>query len=541
MSITIPVLAQNTRPEIPRRTATHHPSIWGDRFLNYESRDMERNGRTKQQVEELKEVVRRELFKNIAKNSSEQLKLVDSVQRLGLSYHFKREMEEALQHIFETYQNKVSHDRDLYDVALRFRLLRQYGYNVSSDVFETFKDESTGKYKECLADDISSMLAFYEASHLGLHGEDTLEEALVFTTTLLKSLASAEKTDRPLSEQIICALKWPQLKSLERLQARQYISIYQDDASHNKALLELAKLDFNLLQSLYKKELGDITRWWKEVDFENKLPYIRDRIVELYVWALAVYFEPQYSLGRKILTKVLAFISVLDDTCDSYATFEELELFTAAIERWDIKFKNQLPEYMQLIFETLLNVYQEFEKEMGNEERYRVHYAKEAMKRLARAYFDEARWLNQGYIPSLEEYLDVAWLSSSIPTIAITSFVGMGDIVSKDIFEWAFNDPKSIRASAIIGRVMNDISSHKHGVSEQEAYEELNKQVIKAWKDINRELLKPTVVPMPVLVRALNLSRANDLFYKDGDGYTQVGKETKDSVAALLIDSIPLL
>ncbi|EXB75316.1 Pinene synthase [Morus notabilis] len=82
MSITIPVLAQNTRPEIPRRTATYHPSIWGDRFLNYDSRDMERNERTKQQVEELKEVVRRELFENIAKDSSEQLKLVDSVQRL---------------------------------------------------------------------------------------------------------------------------------------------------------------------------------------------------------------------------------------------------------------------------------------------------------------------------------------------------------------------------------------------------------------------------------------------------------------------------
>ncbi|EXB75317.1 (-)-germacrene D synthase [Morus notabilis] len=467
-------------------------------------------------------------------------------------------MEETLRHIFETYQNQVNHDRVLYDVALRFRLLRQHGYNVSSDVFEKFKDESTGKYKECLADDISSMLAFYEASHLGLHGEDTLEEALVFTTTLLKSLASAEKTDRPLLEEIICALKWPQLKSLERLQARQYISIYQDDASHNKALLELAKLDFNLLQSLYKKELGDITRWWKELDFENKLPYIRDRIVETYVWALALYFEPQYSLGRKILTKHIAFISILDDTYDLYATFEELELFTAAIERWDIKFKDQLPEYMQLIFETLLNVYQEFEEEMGKEEKYRVYYAKEAMKRLARAYFDEARWLNQGYIPSLEEYLDVAWLSSSIPTIAITSFVGMGDIVSKDIFEWAFNDPKSIRASAIIGRVMNDITSHKfeqkrehiassvqcytkqYGVSEQEAYEELNKQVIKAWKDLNQELLKPTVVPMPVLVGALNLSRVNDLFYKDGDGYTHVGKWIKDSVAALLIDSIPL-
>ena len=103
------------------------------------------------------------------------------------------------------------------------------------------------------------MLAFYEASHLRLHGEDTLEEALVFTTNHLESIVSA-KTDHRLSEQIRCALKRPLRKSLERLQAKQYIAIYQDEASHNKALLELAKLDFNILQSLHKEELAEILR-----------------------------------------------------------------------------------------------------------------------------------------------------------------------------------------------------------------------------------------------------------------------------------------
>ena len=76
-------------------------------------------------------------------------------------------------------------------------------------------------------------------------------------------------------------------------------------------------------------------RWWKELDFANKLPYIRDRIVELYFWMLGVYFEPRYLLGRKILTKVIAMTSVIDDTYDSYGTFEELQLFTEAIERFD--------------------------------------------------------------------------------------------------------------------------------------------------------------------------------------------------------------
>ena len=111
---------------------------------------------------------------------------------------------------------------------------------------------------ESLVGDISGMLAFYEAFHLRLHGEDTLEEALVSTTTHLMSVAS-EKTDR-LSEQIRHALNRPLRKSLLRLQARQYISIYQDEASQNNALLQLAKLDFDLLQYLHKEELAEILR-----------------------------------------------------------------------------------------------------------------------------------------------------------------------------------------------------------------------------------------------------------------------------------------
>ena len=61
-----------------------------------------------------------------------------------------------------------------------------------------------------------------------------------------------------------------------------------------------------------------------------------------------------------------------------------------------------------------------------------------------------------------------------------------------------------------------------------------------AWKDINQEFLKPTVMPRPVLMRVLNFTRVMDFLYKENDGYTNVGKEVKDAIAALLIDPIPL-
>ena len=125
-------------------------------------------------------------------------------------------------------------------------------------MFNKFKDE-IGQFKESLTTDVKGMLAFYEATHLSVHGEDILDEALVFTTTHLKSTASGHISNL-LAAQVAGALKQPLRKGIPRLEARRYISIYEQDASHNKALLKLSKLDFNLVQLLHKEELADITR-----------------------------------------------------------------------------------------------------------------------------------------------------------------------------------------------------------------------------------------------------------------------------------------
>ncbi|WKA11681.1 hypothetical protein VitviT2T_029157 [Vitis vinifera] len=191
------------------------------------------------------------------------------------------------------------------------------------------------------------------------------------------------------------------------------MSIYQDETSHDTTLLKLAKLDFNLVQSLHKEELSNIARWWKELDFATKLPFARDRLVEGYFWILGVYFEPQYVRARRILTKTISMTSIIDDIYDAYGTFEELELFTEAIERWDINSIDHLPEYMKHCYVALLDVYKEIEEEMekkGNQ--YRVQYAIEAMKNLVRAYFHEAKWFHEGRIPTMEEYMRIALVTS---------------------------------------------------------------------------------------------------------------------------------
>ena len=41
--------------------------------------------------------------------------------------------------------------------------------------------------------------------------------------------------------------------------------------------------------------------------------------------------------GRRIQTKLLVLITVIDDIYDAYGTLEELELFTEAIERYEVQ------------------------------------------------------------------------------------------------------------------------------------------------------------------------------------------------------------
>jgi hypothetical protein len=65
-----------------------------------------------------------------------------------------------------------------------------------------------------------------------------------------------------------------------------------------------------------------------------EFPYARDRIVEVYFWANGIHFEPQYAFSRMMVTKYMKIVSLVDDTYDAYESFEEIQHFTNAIERF---------------------------------------------------------------------------------------------------------------------------------------------------------------------------------------------------------------
>ncbi|CAI8617518.1 unnamed protein product [Vicia faba] len=134
----------------------------------------------------------------------------------------------------------------------------------------------------------------------------------------------------------------------------------------------------------------------------------------------------------------------------------------------------------------------------------------------------------------------------------------MGCIATEEVFKWLTNNPKIVNASTIICRIMDDIVSNEfeqkrghgassiecymsqHGVTREDAINELSRQVTNAWKDINEELLDSTKVPKPLLMRVLNLSRVIHVLYKDEDCYTNSQGSTKNDIISILMNPCPI-
>ncbi|PHT30836.1 5-epiaristolochene synthase [Capsicum baccatum] len=99
--------------EIVRPIANFSPSLWGDRFLSF-SIDDQVEQKYAQEIEPLKEQTRSML--------SETLNLIDVIERLGIDYHFEKEIDEILDWIYNensNFEGDVYND-DICTCALQF-------------------------------------------------------------------------------------------------------------------------------------------------------------------------------------------------------------------------------------------------------------------------------------------------------------------------------------------------------------------------------------------------------------------------------------
>nr|CAD1822481.1 unnamed protein product [Ananas comosus var. bracteatus] len=229
----------------------------------------------------------------------DKLELIDAIQQLGIAYHFEKEIKHALDSIFSKLDDIRMETKDnAYIIALLFRLLRAHGFIVSQ-----------------------------------VYGEDTLIEAQNFTIQHLKNFLSCSSHDsHKLRDYVANALEQPLQWRVERLHTRWFIDAYKKEEKIRPLLLEFAKLDFNVVQNTYKRELKEVSRWWSNLGLWEKLPFSRDRLAENYLWSVGWAFEPKHSTFRLAQTKTNSLITAIDDVYDVYGSLDELELFTEAVD-----------------------------------------------------------------------------------------------------------------------------------------------------------------------------------------------------------------
>lgn len=74
----------------------------------------------------------RRVLNEVGEGRFEVLLMIDAIQRLGIDYHFHEEIEAILPRQYKIFITTDDFSDNLYEVALRFRLLRQEGYYVTA-------------------------------------------------------------------------------------------------------------------------------------------------------------------------------------------------------------------------------------------------------------------------------------------------------------------------------------------------------------------------------------------------------------------------
>ncbi|KAG6675448.1 hypothetical protein I3842_15G102200 [Carya illinoinensis] len=496
---------------IVRRSANYHPTIWHYDYI--QSIRSEYVGELfTQKIDKLKGEVTMMFHKVV--DPIKQLELIDTLQRLGVSYHFEDQIRRILKNKHNTHHNgDVCEKQSLYAIAIEFRLLRQHGYDVPQETFKSFLNEN-GDFKECFCVDIEGMLALYEASFHLREGESILEEAKDFATKHLKEYVDQSK-DQYLCMMVNHALELPLHWRVIRLEARWFIDTYKSREDMNPILLELAKLDFNMVQAVHQEDIKQcrvLIRWWRSTGLGD-LSFSRDRVLENFIWATGALFHPQFGHERRMLAKLGALVTVIDDVYDVYGTLEELELFTDAIERF--------------------------------------------WADICKSYLLEAKWFYNGYTPSLQEYLENGWMTITIANLLVHCYFFITNPITKEALDSLEEYPDIIRLSSLIVRLADDLGTstdelkrgdnpksiqcymNDTGASEEDARQHMKSLISATWKTINGNRIASSPFSKTFNEIAMNIARASQFMYQHGDGHGIVDRETKDRVLALFIHPIP--
>ncbi|KAJ4964777.1 hypothetical protein NE237_016626 [Protea cynaroides] len=391
-----------------------------------------------------------------------------------------------------------------------------------------------GQFRLELSEDMRGLKSLYEASHLGMEEDTFLDEAKDFACKHLKAKMATLKPE--LARAVGEILEHPYHNNLARFNlAKHYQNSYGTYSTYGwiSPLRELARMDFNIVQSLYQQELLQIFKWWTDMGLSKQLKFARDQPLKWYLWPMTVLSDPKHSKQRIELTKPISLVYIIDDIFDVYGTLDELILFTEAVNKWEPMIIDRLPDYMKICFKALDNTTNEISDKVLREHGWNpISTLRKEWASLCDAFLVEAKWFASREVPKAKDYLKNGVISSGLPLVLVHAFFLLGQGLSKESVDCVEHTPALISHPAKILRLWDDLGSAKdekqeghdgsylecymkeHGVASIESPQDhVFNMISDSWKQLNKECHLPSPFSHSFKKVSLNFARMVPVMY----------------------------
>ncbi|TKW28451.2 hypothetical protein SEVIR_3G324300v4 [Setaria viridis] len=508
------------------------------------------------------------------RNMYSQLRVVDTLEKMGISPSFSSEINNILEMIYSSWlANDEEIMLDMTTCAMAFRLLRLHGYDIASEWLAQFSEESS--FHESVQghlNDTEALLELYKASQVQImEDEAILENIGSWSAELLKQQQCSNRISRSVDPaEVEHVLKFPFYATLDRLEHRWNIEHFKAGgfqmlksayrAYHaDEEIVALAADEFHSSQALYQQELQHLQSWVKEVRLDE-LEFARIMPLHTLFSAASTMFAAGLSEARMAWSKMCVLTTAMDDLFDTVGSKEELENLVTLIDMWDAHEEAGFcSERVEIVFRAIYDTSNQVGAQAAVvHNRSVIGHITELWAEAATAMMAEAEWRMTGHVPSMEEYMAVALPSFVLgPIVPVSAY-----LVGTELPEAAVRCPEYgelFRHMSVCGRLVNDLRSYEREAAQGKVnsvlllaadpprsggdLEASKREVRSAIEASRRELLRLVVgedggaVPRPCRRLFWNMSKVVHLFYMEGDGYASP-KEMMRAANAVVLDPL---
>nr|A0A075FBG7.1 RecName: Full=9,13-epoxylabda-14-ene synthase, chloroplastic; AltName: Full=Manoyl oxide synthase; AltName: Full=Miltiradiene synthase; Flags: Precursor [Marrubium vulgare]AIE77094.1 9,13-epoxy-labd-14-en synthase [Marrubium vulgare] len=497
---------------------------------------------------------------------SSNLCMIDTLQSLGVDRYFQSEINTLLEHTYRLWKEKKKNIifKDVSCCAIAFRLLREKGYQVSSDKLAPFADYRIR--------DVATILELYRASQARLYeDEHTLEKLHDWSSNLLKQhLLNGSIPDHKLHKQVEYFLK-NYHGILDRVAVRRSLDLYNINHHHRipdvadgfpkEDFLEYSMQDFNICQAQQQEELHQLQRWYADCRLDT-LNYGRDVVRIANFLTSAIFGEPEFSDARLAFAKHIILVTRIDDFFDHGGSREESYKILDLVQEWKEKPAEEYgSKEVEILFTAVYNTVNDLAEKAHIEQGRCVKplLIKLWVEILTSFKKELDSWTEETAL-TLDEYLSSSWVSIGCRICILNSLQYLGIKLSEEMLS-SQECTDLCRHVSSVDRLLNDVQTFKKerlentinsvGLQlaahkgERAMTEEDAMSKIKEMADYHRRKLmqivykEGTVFPRECKDVFLRVCRIGYYLYSSGDEFTSP-QQMKEDMKSLVYQPVKI-